>query len=154
MIESESVHEHKAAYIALITSHVSSSLFETTKNFKEIIEINNTYNEFVFDNIFYKFSKFIYDPASKDRILNLLIYFISLIALLIATKPDIQHEYAYFLLSHINMKVVLYSIATCIFFIFIGYISIVIPFVFLRTFFINPILLSKSFGDITVHYLN
>ncbi|MGX9727981.1 MAG: hypothetical protein ACTFAK_11890 [Candidatus Electronema sp. VV] len=150
MIESEDVSQHKAAYLNVITSHVAPSIFGAMKVFKEIIETNDKYSGFVLDNVGYRFSRFLYDHEAKNRILSLFIYLISLIALLTVAKSD--QLYAYELIRHINMQDILCYLSLGILFAITGYFSIVVPLMFLWTFFVNPILLRFSFADITLRF--
>lgn len=146
MVKSEIVSEHKAAYLAVITSHVSPCLFETAKIFKEIAETNNKYGGFVLDDMCYRFSKFIYDPESKNRIISLLVYLISLTALLTVAKSDPKHIYG--LIEYIDINKISCFFASGVILIIVGYFSIVVPLIFIKTFFINPLLLHVSFADI------
>lgn len=150
MIDSNIVSDHKSVYLSVITNHISSSLFESTRYFKEIIETNNKYRGFVLDNIAYRFSRFLYDHEAKNRILSLIIYLISLVALLTVAKSDPQ--YAYEFISQISLKSTLYFFATGAFFIISGYFLLVIPIMFVKTFVVNPLLLHFSIADITVRF--
>lgn len=76
-LDSKDLNVQKAHYLDSITGHISPSLFETLKIFKEIQDTENKNRSFVLNNVGFYFSKFLYDPDAKNRILSLTIYLIS-----------------------------------------------------------------------------
>ncbi|TRW93080.1 hypothetical protein EKO24_013275 [Candidatus Methylobacter oryzae] len=142
-LESKKVSDHKALFLHELTYHVAPSLFETMKIFKEIVETHNKNRNFVLDNIGYHFSRFLYDPESKNRILSLIIYLISLIAVLTVIKPESQYS-IYEVIQDIPMDVVKSYLLFSLFFIIFGYFVIVIPVMFVVTYVAVPILLKFS----------
>ncbi|TAK61073.1 hypothetical protein [Methylobacter sp.] len=142
-LESKKVSDHKALYLHELTYHVAPSLFETMKIFKEIVETNNKNGNFVLDNIGYHFSKFLYDPESKSRILSLIIYLISLIAILTVIKPESQYS-IYQVMQDVPWDVVQSYFLFSLFFIIFGYFLIVLPIMFIVTYVAVPILLKFS----------
>jgi hypothetical protein len=149
-LNAKDVSKHKATYLCLITSHIGSSLFDVMKISKEILETNNKYNNFVIDNIGYRFSRFLYDPDAKNRILSLLIYLISLIALLTVNKSDPQLVWE--VISYVKANFILWYFITGATFILFFYFSIAVPIMFAWTFIVTPILLRFSFADILFRF--
>lgn len=142
-LESKSVSDHKALYLHELTYHVAPTLFETMKIFKEIVETNTKNRSFVLSNVDYHFFKFLYDPESKNRILSLVIYLISLIAVLTVIKPESQYS-IYQVIQDIPMDVVQGYFLFSLFFIIFGYFLIVLPIMFIVTYVAVPILLKFS----------
>jgi hypothetical protein len=142
-LESKKVSDHKALYLHELTYHVAPSLFEVLKIFKEIVETHNKNRNFVIDNIGYHFSRFLYDPESKNRILSLIIYLISLIAVLTVIKPESQYS-IYQVIQDISIEQVQSYFLFSLFFIIFWYFLIIIPFMFVVTYVVVPILLKFS----------
>jgi hypothetical protein len=132
--------EQKALYLQSITSHISSSLFETLKIFKEIIETDKKHKTLVFDNLGYYFINFLYNPDAKSRILSLSIYLISLVALLVVIKPSNEIE-IYSILESFSFNGIVTYFSLCIFMILLGFFIVVAPITFLYSFVITPIFL-------------
>ncbi len=143
------ISEQKALYLQSITSHISSSLFQTLKIFKEIVETDLKNKSLVIDNLGYYFVHFLYNPDAKNRILSLLIYLISLIALLLVIKPSNEIE-IYSLVESLSLKGIVTYFSLCIFFILLGYFLVVAPVMFFYTFVITPI----SFKMLNTSMLN
>ena len=139
--ESKSVTEQKAAYLQYLTSHVGSSLFVVMKSFSEILEEDSKHKVYVLDNGWRHFLTFLYDPDSKNRILSLLIYLISLIAILTVIKPDTEVE-IYALIADITAE----QLWTFVFWTAVGivfaYVLIVLPLRFIVKFMLLPLFLS------------
>jgi len=142
-LDSQMLNEQKAYYLHTITFHISPYLFETMQSFKEIIETDNKNRSFILDNGWYHFFKFIYDPESKNRILSLLIYLISLIAIITVMKPE-QHYDINELIHQINFDIMLNNILLTIFLILLGYALLIIPLLFFITFVVVPLMLTLS----------
>lgn len=134
------VSEQKALYLQSITSHISSSLFETLKIFKEIIETDRKNKTLVVDNLGYYFVNFIYNSDAKSRILSLSIYLISLVALLIVIKPSNEIE-IYAILENFSLNGIVTYFSLGVFLILLGFFVVVAPITFIYSFVINPILL-------------
>lgn len=143
-LESNKPIEHKALYLHELTYHISNSLFDTTKIFKEIIETDNKNKRFTPDNIGYYLSKFIYDPESKNRILSLFIYLISLIAILTVIKPENEFN-IYDLIQAISFKDVSVYFSISFIIIIISYLLMIMSSMFIISYVINPFLLRFSF---------
>ena len=146
-LENKDISEHKALYLHILTSHISDSLFNTMKIFKEIIETDNKNKKFTHENIGYFFLKFIYDPESKNRILSLSIYLISLIAVLTVVKPEYEFN-VYEVIHSITFELVQQYFLLALFIIIFVYFLIVLPLMFITTYFIVPVLLWLSFKDV------
>ena len=142
--ESKEVSDQKALYLHGLTYHIAHSLFETMKIFKEIIETNNKNMSFTPDNIGYHFSRFIYDPESKNRILSLTIYLISLIAVLTVVKPETEFN-IYEVIQGIPFKAIEAYFSFSLLIIIFGYFLILMSLMFIITYAIVPILLKFSF---------
>lgn len=142
-LESKRVSDHKALYLHELTYHVAPTLFEAMKIFKEIVETNTKNRSFVLNNVDYHFLKFLYDPESKNRILSLIIYLISLIAVLTVIKPESQYD-IYQLIQDIPMDVVQSYLLFSLCFIVFGYFVVVIPIMFVVTYGVVPVLLKFS----------
>jgi hypothetical protein len=142
-LESKRVSDHKALYLHELTYHVGPTLFEAMKVFKEIVETNAQNRSFALSNIDYHFFKFLYDPESKNRILSLIIYLISLIAVLTVIKPESQYS-IYEVIQDISMDVVQSYLVYSLLFIIFGYFVIVLPIMFVITYVVVPILLKFS----------
>lgn len=148
-IDSKDIRVHKAYYLSSITGHISPSLFETLKIFKEIFETERKNKSFVLDNVGYYFSKFIYDPDSKNRILSLAIYLISLIAILTVVKHDTDYN-IYDLIASLSFRDIVTYLSICFVLIIFGYFTVMIPLMFVTTYIITPLFLKIS----NVYYLN
>lgn len=150
-LESKKISNHKALYLHELTYHIARSLFETMKIFKEIIETDNKNKSFTPDNIGYFFSKFVYDTESKNRILSLTIYLISLIAILTVVKPENEFN-IYQVIQYINFEDIKIYFSFSLFVIIIGYFLMVIPLMFIVTYAVVPILLKFSFKGVLLRF--
>jgi hypothetical protein len=133
----------KAIYLQSITGHIESSLFNTMKIFREVVETDNKNRSLVLDNGWYHFFNFIYNAESKNRILSLIIYLISLIAIITVVKPDLNYN-IYELISIISFESVLNFIVLSTFIILLGYVLIVLHLMFFATYVVVPIMLKLS----------
>lgn len=136
-------HEQKAIYLQSITSHIAPSLFETMKVFREVIETDNHNRSFVLNNGWHHFFKFLYNAESKNRILSLLIYLISLIAILTVVKPELHYD-IYELINLFSFEGFIEYLLLITTFILLGYALIVIPLMFFITYIIAPFMLKIS----------
>lgn len=141
--ESSELAEHKSIYLSILTGHIASSLFETMKVFKEIIETDQKNRGFELNNIGSHFLRFLYDPESKNRILSLFIYLVSLITLLLIGKQELPYN-IYDLIISIHWQNVVEFIEVSIFFIIMIYFTLMMPIMFASTFIITPLLLHLS----------
>lgn len=142
-LQTKSVDEQKAAYLSLLTSHVAGSLFDSMKIFKEIVETNNKNKSFVLDNGWYHFFKFIYDPDSKNRILSLIIYLISLVAMLTVVKPQTNIDF-YEIIQIIDWEQLIGYFLGIALMIIMFYVVIVVPIMFLITYLVVPVMLVNN----------
>lgn len=141
--ESKKLAEHKSIYLSILTSHIANSLFDAMKTFKEIIETDKRNRSFELNNLGSHFSRFLYDPESKNRILSLFIYLISLITLLVIGKQELPYN-IYDLIISIHWQNIVELIEVSIFFIIMIYFTLMIPIMFVSTFIITPLLLHLS----------
>ena len=135
--------EQKALFLQSITSHISSSLFETLKIFKEIIETDKKNKTLVVDNLGYYFFNFIYNSDAKNRILSLSIYLISLVALLVVIKPSNEFE-IYAILESFSLNGIATYFSLGVFMILLCFFVVVAPITFLYSFAITPMLLKMQ----------
>ncbi|WP_221053351.1 hypothetical protein [Methylomonas koyamae] len=142
-LQSKNVDEQKAAYLLLLTSHVAGSLFESMKIFKEIVETNNKNKSLVLDNVWHHFFKFLYNPDSKNRILSLIIYLISLVALLTIVKPQTNIDF-YGIIYAIDWEELIWYFAGIALMIVISYVIIVVPIMFVITYLAIPLMLKNN----------
>jgi len=147
----DNIREQKAIYLQSITSHVASSVFETMKIFREIIEIDNHNKSFVLNNGWHHFFNFIYNSESKNRILSLLIYLISLIAILTVVKPELNYD-IYELISQFSFELVKEYFLIVTFAILMGYAIIVIPIMFFVTYVFVPLMLQVSSHSFLIRF--
>jgi hypothetical protein len=140
---SNSIHTQKAIYLQAITGHVASTVFQTMKVFKEIIETDNSNRSFVLKNGWHHFFNFLYNSDSKNRIMSLLIYLISLVAILAVVKPDLDYD-VYAILDGLYSLITVQNLLICILFVLVGYLIIIFPLMFFITFVIVPLMLKMS----------
>jgi hypothetical protein len=146
--QSNNLHEHKAIYLQILTSHVKPTLYETMKAFKEI---RQTDSQKILGIGWLHFFKFLYDPESKNRILSLLIYLISLIALLTIIKPNNDVD-IFALIAEISFDEIKNYFLLAIFFVLLGYLVCFIPIMFIVTYVIVPLLLRFSSASLLSHH--
>lgn len=140
---SESISEHKAVYIQYLTEHIAPNLYEVMKAFRDITEADKENRSFVLDNGWYHFFRFLYDPDSKNRILSLLIYLISLLAILSVVKPDTGFH-IFDLVSAITFEQVKNLFAVALVVIVMGYVMVLVPVLFFVSYIAIPLLLKLS----------
>lgn len=148
-IDSKDIKIHKAHYLQNITGHISPTLFDTLKVFKEILETESRNRPFVLDNMGHYFSKFLYDPEAKSRILSLSIYLISLVAILTVVKPNTDFN-VYDIIESLTWAGLLTYFSICFVIILFCYFLAIIPLMFVTTYILTPFLLKMS----NVYYLN
>ena len=142
-LETNELPKHKALYLKLLTSHVSNSLHKTMGIFKGVIETHHSNKSFVIENFGFHFSNFIYNSEAKNRILSLVIYFISFAVLLIIIKSDVQFN-AFYFISQLSLDVVFGFLGAITFLLLLGYLLIVFPCMFLISYLIVPMMLKSS----------
>lgn len=142
-LETNELPKHKALYLKLLTSHVSNSLYKTMEIFKGIIETHHNNKPFVIENFGFHFSNFIYNSEAKNRILSLVIYFISFAVLLIIIKSDVQFN-AFLFISQLSLDTVFGFLGTVTFLLLLGYLLIVFPCMSLISYLIVPMMLKSS----------
>ncbi|MCG7500166.1 hypothetical protein MHO82_25215 [Vibrio sp. Of7-15] len=150
-LESTNVSEHKAVYLQLLTSHIADNLYETMKAFRDITETNAKNRSFVLDNGWYHFFNFLYNPDAKNRILSLLIYLISLVAVLTVIKPDTGVDF-YEIIHNISFSDVKTFFIMSIFLILLGYVILVVPLMFIISYAVVPLLLKFSSASMLSRY--
>ncbi|MGZ5551673.1 MAG: hypothetical protein ACXWE7_12890, partial [Nitrososphaeraceae archaeon] len=104
------------------------------------------------DHFGYYFLSFIYDPDSKNRILSLFIYFISLIALLTVVKTETT-VYVYSMIDQINWHEVLIFFGWSAFFIIFFYIIFILPITMAFGYIISPVMRAFSNQRFLLSYL-
>ncbi|WP_323909630.1 hypothetical protein [Aeromonas caviae] len=146
LLNSDNVDFHKAIYLQSLVSHIADSLLQAMKNLKEIRETDASKHSFSTQSEWSRFFKFIYDPESKNRILSLLIYLISLVALLTISKSQ-NDSLFYELVSHMTLdNLRSFSVFSAII-IVTSYALVVIPLSFIYKYVIVPLLLKTSSID-------
>ena len=140
---SSSVHTQKAIYLQAITEHVASTVFQTIKVFKEVIETDNSNRSFVLKNGWHHFFNFLYSSDSKNRIMSLVIYLISLIAILAVVKPELDYD-IYAILNGLYSLITIQNIFIFTLVVLLGYLVMIFPLMFLITFIVAPLMLKMS----------
>lgn len=148
----DSLKTQKTLYLSSLTSKIGKSLFEVLKNIEEIQKINNKSRTFSPDNLGYYFSGFIYDPDSKNRILSLSVYLISLFALLTVAKFD-NPEYVYSMIDQLTFTGVLSFFGWAFFLIVFFYLIFMLPIMMAIGYVISPIMRAFSNQKFLVRYL-
>ncbi len=146
LLNSDNVDFHKAIYLQSLVSHIGDSLLQAMKNLKEIRETDTSKHGLSTQSEWSRFFKFIYDPESKNRILSLVIYLISLVALLTVSKSESDVVF-YELVSYITWDNVRNLLVFSIIIIVWLYALVVIPFAFIYKYTVVPILLKTSSVD-------
>lgn len=153
-LDSKRVRDHKAVYLQYLTSHVGSSLFSVMKSFNEILDVHSRNKSFVLDNGWRHFITFLYDPESKNRILSLVIYFISLIALLTVARPGAGVS-IYELIASISTEQLREGLFWLVFVIILGYVLVLVPLMFFVTYIFVPLLLKfSSSAMLSKHFMS
>ena len=150
-LDSSSLNKHKAIYLSVLTNHIDSSLHGTMSIFREVAKTNNENRSFVLDNGWYHFFRFLYDPESKNRILSLIIYLISLIAILTVIKPATSFD-IYSLIQNVSLDLVISYFIFSIIFILILYFIFVVPTMFAITYLVVPLMLKYSSTSVLSRY--
>lgn len=146
LLNSDNVDFHKAIYLQSLVSHIGDSLLQAMKNLKEIRETDTSKHGLSTQSEWSRFFKFIYDPESKNRILSLVIYLISLVALLTVSKSESDVVF-YELVSYITWDNVRNFFVFSIIIIVWLYVLVVIPSAFIYKYTVVPILLKTSSVD-------
>lgn len=146
LLNSDNVDFHKAVYLQSLVSHIADSLLQAMKNFKEIRETDASKHGLSTQSGWNRFFKFMYDPESKNRILSLVIYLISLIALLTISKSQ-NDVLLYKLVSYITWDDIKSFLFLSIIAIIASYAFVVIPLSFFYKYAVVPFLLKISSVD-------
>ncbi|EOV0175783.1 hypothetical protein ACOIWI_004280, partial [Vibrio vulnificus] len=146
LLNSDNVDHHKAVYLQTLVSHIGSSLFDAMKDLKEIREIAKSEHGLSSRSEWSRFCNFIYNPDSKNRILSLVIYLISLVALIVVPRSDNDSGF-YHLISHLSFSEAWGYLMFAAFFIVLGYVVLVLPVMYLYKFGVVPMLLKTSSVD-------
>lgn len=146
LLNSDNVDFHKAIYLQLLVSHIADSLLKAMKNLKEIRETDASKHSLSTQSEWSRFFKFIYDPESKNRILSLVIYLISLIALLTISKSQ-NDSLFYELVNHMTWDNLRDFSVLIVIIIVTSYALVVIPLSFIYKYVIVPLLLKTSSVD-------
>lgn len=146
LLDSDKVEHHKAVYLQSLVSHVADSLYDAMLSFKDIRETYAGECNLFSQSEWSRFFKFIYDPESKNRILSLIIYLISLVALITVTKSD-SGEVFYELVNALDFESIRNGFFWLVFIIFFLYMIIVVPVRFIYKYAIMPIMLHFSSLD-------
>ncbi|ELP3387948.1 hypothetical protein R1W35_003426 [Vibrio cholerae] len=146
LLNSDNVDFHKAIYLQSLVSHIGDSLLQAMKNLKEIRETDASKHGLSTQSEWSRFFKFIYDPESKNRILSLVIYLISLVALLTVSKSESDVVF-YELVSYITWDNVINFLVFSIIIIVWLYVLVVVLSAFIYKYAVVPILLKTSSVD-------
>ena len=154
LLDSNDVSEHKAIYLSILTSHISLSLFDTMRIFREMIEVDDQNRRFSPENKWHLILKFIYNPEAKERIISLLIYLMSLVAVMIVVEPNSSYNvYRVYELLHENgmwLIGMLFSFLGIA--ILFGYFMFLALLTFVWSFMLVPILLHCSFDAVLIDF--
>jgi len=151
--DSKKVYIHKAIYLKYLTSHIGDDLFETFNKFKFVIKSNSESKLLTFGNSWNYFLGFLYEPESKSRIISLIIYFISMIGLIIIIKTDFQIDYFFSLLKSFKLEHLQTYLILSGFLILIGYGILIFLLTFIFSFIVIPILMLFSSTQLQLRYL-
>lgn len=146
LIDTDNVNYHKAIYLQSLVSHIGSSLLEAMKNLKEIIDTDKSQHGLSTQSEWARFFKFLYDPESKNRILSLIIYLISLVALLTVSNSQSDINF-YELIGQLSYESARNFLILSIIGIVTIYALVVLPISFLYKFALVPLLLKTSSVD-------
>jgi hypothetical protein len=150
-LDNKELKEHKIFYLSSLTSHIGNSLYDVVKHTTEIVSVFNKNRSYTPNNLGYHFSKFIYDPDSKNRILSLIIYFISLIAILTVVKPATNID-IYSIVDSITFNGVVTYFGMAAFFIILFYFVFMLPISIAIGYVISPIMRSFSNNSFLLGY--
>lgn len=142
-LESNDIHEQKVKYLRILTKHIGNTLFESLKSMDDLVKIYNQNRLVRYEHIGFRFYKFLYDGESKNRILSLLIYLISVLGLLLVIKPS-QPEMIYSYIESFNFDLLKNFIFSTLIIIIIGYFVVLIPLTMITQFIITPFILRFS----------
>ncbi|CAK3135254.1 conserved membrane hypothetical protein [Vibrio crassostreae] len=146
LLDSDNIDFHKAVYLQSLVSHIGESLLEAMKNLKEVRETDASKHGLSTQSEWSRFFQFIYSPDSKNRILSLVIYLISLIALITVSKSE-SDTVLYELLQNVTWDNVQSFAFFSIILIVTMYALVVLPISFVYKYFAVPILLKTSSVD-------
>ncbi|WP_446468811.1 hypothetical protein [Vibrio harveyi] len=146
LLDSDNIDFHKAVYLQSLVSHIGESLLEAMKNLKEVRETDASKHGLSTQSEWSRFFQFIYSPDSKNRILSLVIYLISLIALITVSKSDSDTVF-YELLQYVTWDNVQSFAIFSIIAIVTMYALAVLPISFVYKYIAVPILLKTSSVD-------
>lgn len=146
LLNSDNVDFHKAIYLQSLVSHIADSLLQAMKNLKDIRETDASKHSLSTQSEWSRFFKFIYNQESKNRILSLAIYLISLVALLTISKSQ-NDSLFYELVSHMTWDNLRSFSVFSVIIIVTSYALVVIPLSFIYKYVIVPLLLKTSSVD-------
>ncbi|WP_229651641.1 hypothetical protein, partial [Vibrio parahaemolyticus] len=146
LLDSDNVNYHKAVYLQTLVAHIGDSLLEAMKNLKEIRETDKSEHGLSTQSEWVRFFKFLYDPESKNRILSLVIYLISLIALITVSKSQTDLIF-YELVNQLSYESIQNFIVLGSISIVSAYALLVLPVSFAYKFLVVPLLLKTSSVD-------
>lgn len=141
--EASELKIQKVLYLKSLTLHIGSRFFEVLKNISETQRFYKTNRSFSPDNFGYLFTSFIYDPDSKNRILSLLIYFISLIALLTVVKQE-NPVSIYSIIDQLDYNSIIGLFGWSAFFIILMFSLAMWMFIIAFSYVISPVMLFFS----------
>lgn len=146
LLDSDSLDCHKAAYLQLLVSHISGSLFDAMKSLKEVRETSQSEHALSAKSEWARFFNFVYNSESKNRILSLVIYLISLIAFITIPRTDGALN-LYEFVNQITFNTVVNYLMIVVLFIVLFYAILVLPIAFAYKFLVVPLLLKTSSVD-------
>ena len=151
-LNSNNVESHKVAYLSSLTSEVGDSLFEALKNSKELVEVYNKSRSYTPSNIGYHFSRFVYESESKNRILSLSIYLLSLIAVLAVIKPA-KEEQIYGFIEAITLSGIFSYLGGALMVLVLCYFVFMLPFSIAIGYVVSPVMRGTSNNSFLIGYL-
>lgn len=150
-VNEDNLQTLKIRYLSNLTAPMGETIFDAMNNIIKMNEISEKNKAFSPDNLGHFISRFIYDPEAKNRILSLMIYLISLLAILLVVKPDTQID-IYGIISVIELSDIIsflgYAAITILFFFFI----IFIPLSMVASYLVRPLMLMKANQRLLIRY--
>ena len=129
----------KTKYLTKTTKTIGDDLYTSLNNIKSIRDLSKELSYFSTNNFLDSVFNFIYNSDSKNRILSLFIYFISLIALIFAVRPS-STESTYKLIESLSFENIYTYLSSATFFIITGFILFKLAVSFILNILIIPAL--------------
>ncbi|MET4163796.1 hypothetical protein ABIE61_003662 [Marinobacterium sp. MBR-111] len=150
-LNNKNINEQKTSYLRYLTANIGDDLFTSLKNITELKKLYKNTRPFTPETIFERFLSFVYDPDSKSRLLSLIIYMISLIALIFVIKPA-DPANIYSLVYDFDFKDYMLNLWVALLFISIGYFIFMLPISIAVSYIVTPILRKFNHSGLTLNY--